>query len=328
MTESLLRNCELFVKNRDILKVNFKWDSSQMHPLCASLCAERDIEADHDKIRECKEIIKENTGLLSEFKGTVLLALATILSFEADPESKFHQVTESYAALRKEFHSSPYLPLSAFMIADMADSFSYEMIVEKSKRIYKKMKEKHPFLTSSEDAGFAVLFALSGIEEDEAIGRAEECFTLLKGRFFSGDSVQALSHALAMGADSSEEKAARTLEIYEKLKERGLKYGTGPELATLGMLSLSGTDVDTIVEDVAELDQHLSSIKGFGTFGTGKAQRLMYASFLTANSYKKNGLSTVIKASLVNSVTSLIIAQQVAVIAIIAATSASSSTSS
>jgi len=328
MTESLLRNCELFVTNRDILKVNFKWDSSQMHPLCASLCAERDIEADPEKIRACKEIIKENTGLLSEFKGTVLLALATILSFETDPEGKFHQVTESYAALRKEFHSSPYLPLSAFMIADMADSFSYEAIVDKAKRIYKKMKEKHPFLTSSEDAGFAVLFALSDIDEDETIRRTEECYSLLKGRFFSSDSVQALSHALAMGAGTTEEKVARTLEIYEKLKEKGCKYGTGPELATLGMLSLSGSDVDTIVEDVVELDQHLSTVKGFGTFGTGKAQRLMFASFLTANEYKKSSLSSAMKATLFNSVTSLIIAEQVAVIAIIAASSASSSTSS
>jgi len=69
MTESLLRNCELFVKNRDILKVNFKWDSSQMHPLCASLCAERDIEADHEKIRACKEIIKENTGTPVRVQG-------------------------------------------------------------------------------------------------------------------------------------------------------------------------------------------------------------------------------------------------------------------
>lgn len=328
MKESLIRNCELFVTNRDILKVNFKWDSSQMHPLCASLCAERNMVADPERIRECKEIIKQNTGLLSEFKGTVLLALATMLSFEQDPEGKFHKVTESYAALRKEFHSSPYLPLSAFMLADMADSFSYDAITEKSKRIYKKMKEKHPFLTSSEDAGFAVLFALSGIEEDEAIKRAEQCYTQLKGRFFSSDSVQALSHALAMGAEPTEEKVGRTIEIYEKLKERGCKYGTGPELATLGMLSLSSSEVDTIVNDVAEVDQYLSNVKGFGTFGTGKAQRLMFASFLTANEYKKDGLSRAIKASLVNSVTSLIIAEQVAVIAIIAASSAASSSNS
>ena len=327
MTDAMLRSCELFVKNRNIMKENFKWDSSQMHPLCASLYSEKGLEIDAERIKECKNIIKRGTGFFSEFKGTAILALATMLSMETDPEGKFRQVTEAYGKLKLEFHSSPYLPLASFVMAEMTNSIEFERIISKAKSIYSSMKKDHPFLTSSEDSGFAVLFALSDLSKERAVTNIEECFSLLKGKFFSSNAVQSLSLALAIGDEPSNNKCDRALDIFNRLKERGCKYGTGVELATLGLLTLASDDVEKIVDEVVESDSYLKSVKGFGAFGTGRPQRLMYAGFLVANEYKKKGMGSVLNTSMISSITSMIIAEQVAVMAAITATAAGASAS-
>jgi len=155
----------------------------------------------------------------------------------------------------------------------------------------------------------------------------EECFSLLKGKFFSSNAVQSLSLALAIGDEPSNNKCDRALDIFNRLKERGCKYGTGVELATLGLLTLASDDVEKIVDEVVESDSYLKSVKGFGAFGTGRPQRLMYAGFLVANEYKKKGMGSVLNTSMISSITSMIIAEQVAVMAAITATAAGASAS-
>ena len=70
MDNVLKQRCELFVRNRDIMKNHFRWDHSSLHPLCGSMYTERQLEVDEVKIKECKDIIKSNTGLLSPFRST------------------------------------------------------------------------------------------------------------------------------------------------------------------------------------------------------------------------------------------------------------------
>ena len=76
---------------------------------------------------------------------------------------------------------------------------------------------------------------------------------------------------------------------------------------------------------MAEVDGYLAGQKGFGAFGIGKRQRLMYAGMLVQGEYlEKNTLQT----AAINGTLSLIIAQQVSMCAAVAATAAASSSSS
>ena len=54
MDQSLKERTELFVRNRDIIKNNFKWDNSTLHPLCACLYTEQNIDVDANKINLTK----------------------------------------------------------------------------------------------------------------------------------------------------------------------------------------------------------------------------------------------------------------------------------
>src|SRR5690554_3087038 len=189
MENSIKQRTELFVRNRDIMKSNFKWDNSILHPLCACLYTEQEIEIDAGKIKSCKIIIKNNTKLFSTFRGTTLLVLATMLSLEKDPENKYKEVLNAYESLKKEFRSSQYLPISAFVMANMVESIEYDRIAQKAKDIYLRMKKEHPLLTSGEDSGFAVMFALSDLTIDKAVDEMESCYQQLKGNFFSANAV-------------------------------------------------------------------------------------------------------------------------------------------
>lgn len=325
MDKSMEQRIELFIKNRDIMKNNFKWESSTLHPLCACLYTEHEIEIDAVKVSESRSIIKNNTNLFSPFRGTSSLALATMLSLEKDPKNKFQNILNAYEILRKEFRSSQYLPLSAFVMANMIEPLKYDGVVLKSKEIYQRMKNEHPFLTSGEDSGFAVMFALSDLTVDKAINEMESCYQELKDNFFSANAVQSLSHTLALGEENTTEKCNRVMDIFNGLKNEGYKFGTGVELAVLGALVLITDDVKKTIEDLIEVSEVLHNSKGFGAFGTGKVQRMMYSAILVEQEYKESYTSQLMNMTSINSITSIIIAQQAAITAAIAASVAASS---
>ena len=161
MNNLLKQRTDLFVQNRDIIKSNFKWDNSMLFPLCASLYTERDLLVDVHKVKVAKNVVKNNTGLFSNFRGTVSLVYSTMLSLEEDPDKTMKNALKAYTSLKREFWNSQYLPLSAFVMAKRVETFDFDKISRKAKLIYQMMKNKHPFLTSAEDSGFAVVYAIS-----------------------------------------------------------------------------------------------------------------------------------------------------------------------
>lgn len=110
------------------------------------------------------------------------------------------------------------------------------------------------------------------------------------------------------------------IELFEKLKTAGHKYGTGYELPTLSVLSMSGGNVDELVQEIAEIDDWLSQQKGFGVFsGIGREQRLMYAGIMAQKYYLNE---EAMQAAAVNGTISLIVTQEAAMYAAVAASSA------
>lgn len=328
MKEELRQKCELFVKNKNIMSANFPWDYTAFHALGASIYVEKNSEIDPNDIKWCKRVIKQNTGVFSNFKNTSFLALATMLSMHEEPEDKFLHVKEVYQLLKEEFYGSVYLPLCAIIITEMVPREDYDKVIKKASAIYKHMKQEHPFITSSEDASFAVMFAMSPMPVEHVGLEMERCFQLLKGKFLSSNAVQSLSHVLTLGEESAQAKCDRTMEIFNRLKDNKHKYGTGIELATLGVLTLTEGNVDQIIGDVLEVYEFLASSKGFGSFSVSRTQKLMYAALLVANSYKNTRLDCTISTTAITSVTNLVIAEQVAIMAAISASAAASSASS
>lgn len=325
MKESTENRCRQFIKNKEVIRKEFSWESTYMYPLCAAIFTMNGKEADGGQLKACTELLRQHTGMFSNFRSTARLPIASLMAVSGNPESTISNALKVYGMLKEEFFGSAYLPLTAMVIAQMAEPFDYERIVKRTRALYKEMKSEHPLLTSSEDSSFAALLSLSERDDSTLLSEAQRCYEILKPQFFSGNAVQSLSHVLALGDGRAEEKCSRTLLLYDRLKERGYKYGTDYELPTLGVLALSESDLMEIVTEMTDTDDFLAKQKGLGNWSIGRKQRLMYTGMLVQGEYVKAGS---LETAAINGTISMIVAQQAAMCAAVAASTAAAASNS
>lgn len=326
MNEKTLNNCRELIDNRDRVKSVFPWDSGLIHLCCAGIYSAKGLSVDESVLQDCKQLIKEKVSVFSNFRSTARSPIAAMIATSGNPETTLEKGLQVYELLKKEFWTSTYLPLAAMIIAQIAEPYRYEEIANRTRMIYNRMKSEHPFLTSSEDSAFCALAALSEKSDEELIADMEDCYRLLKENFFSSNAVQSLSHVLALCDGTAEDKCNRTMDLFDRLKAAGHKYGTDYELPTLGVLAMSGADLQSVAADMMEIDDWLSEQKGFGFFGSiTRKQRLMYAGILAQRDYINE---STMQTAAVGSTIALIVAQEAAMCAAVAASAAATANSS
>lgn len=325
MKAETLRNCEQLIENRNRIKSVFSWDGQLLNLACATVFLIRRKTVDQSILENCKNMIKENVSIFSNFRGTAKSPIVAMLASTSNPEKTLENGLLVYELLKKDFWTSAYLPLAAMVIAQMAESSEYEKITSRTRSIYNLMKREHPFLTSSEDSAFCALMALSEKSDEMLIEDSEQCYQNLKTNFFSSNAVQSLSHVLALCDGLPEVKCAKTMELFEKLRAAGYKYGTDYELPTLGILAMSGGNLDDITGEIIDIDAWLSQQNGFGFFSSiSRKQRLMYAGIIAQRDYlNEESMQTA-----VNGTISLMVAQEAAMCAALAASAAASNAAS
>ena len=317
MTEALLEQCDSFIENRNIVRSTFKMESSFMYPICAAIITDKGKRADSERLKQCRDILKAQTGAFSNFRGLTRLPLICMMSVDSNPEQRLKNAQQVYDHLKSAFMESQYLCVSAMVISDLVDPGYYKPMAEHTRRIYNLLKTKHPFLTGSEDSIFSALLAVSKKTDARILDETEQCYGLLKPHFFSNHAVQSLSHVLALCEGRPKEKCEATVSLFQRLKEEGLRYGTDFELPTLGVLAMLPADQETILTELRQVDDYLSQKKGYGFFGLGKRQRLMHAAMIVTGDHLEHCATT--QLTLNSTTVALAAAQQAALCAAIAA---------
>ena len=326
MRESLRELCELFIDNREIVKMAFSMENSYFYPVCAAIITERRRTADAERLKECRTILKSKTGVFSNFRGAAVTSIITMLALDNDPEGRLDNALAFHKELREHFYSSEYLPVAAMMLSDTVDPEKYSEVSLRARKIYDLMKSEHPFLTSSEDSVFAVMLALSSLSDDEVIRDTENCYNVLLERFKSRNAVQSLSHVLALYSDSAytaEDRCRNTIALYDALREKGIKYGTEYELATLGTLAMLDCSIEETIADLEAVDAFLSEQKGYGFFGASRKERLMHAAMIVVG--ERSGEAHDMNATAIGGTIAMIAAQHAATCAAIMSASAAAS---
>lgn len=320
MEEEIRVRCEQLIENRDRVKSVFSWDGGLTHLACAGIYVDKGILVDIKELQISKDLIKNKAGIFSSFKSVARTPIAAMLAISGKPEKTLDDGLQVNELLKGAFWNSAYLPIAAMIIGQLAQPAQFDEIVARARAIYNRMKEEHPFLTSSEDSVLCSLMALSDKSNDILIRESEQCYGILKENFFSSNAVQSLSHVLALCEGTSEEKCRKTMELFHLLKSKGHKYGTDFELPTLGILALLTDNLSELADEMIEIDNWLSTQKGFGMFGNvTRKQRLMYAGILAKRNFVAD---TTMENVAVSGTISFIIAQQVAMCAAIAASTA------
>lgn len=322
MRDEVRSRCELLIQNRDTMNEAFKWGSNLLNLSAAYMITTKENRADVVKLKECKDLIKGKTGALSNFRGNSNCAVTAMLSVSESAEQLLEGGLQAHKMLKEKLRDSVYLPMAAMSVARFAPKEKYEEIVDRTKDIYDRIKKEHPFLTSAEDCSFCTLLALSEKSTEELVTEAEACYRFLTEHTrYPKNSVQSLSHVLALYDGTAEEKSEKVMELYDTLKACGLKYGTNYELPMLGILAMTNTNYEALAEELAEVSTWLSKQKGFGFWGyVSVRQRLMFAGMLLQE--EENEVS---ETALVHSSIATVIAQQAAMLSVMVATSAAAS---
>ena len=107
------------------------------------------------------------------------------------------------------------------------------------------------------------------------------------------------------------------------MKEKKHKYGTGYELATLGVLATLPCGIEETVQDMIEVSDFLKTQKGYGFFGFDRVPRLMHAGMIVTSAHL--GETRTMQGAAIGSTLSIIAAQQAATCAALAASMAATS---
>jgi hypothetical protein len=283
MNTELLAICEKFIENRNVIKAAFSFESSYMYPVCASIFMNSGRKADLETLKKYHLLLKEKVSAFSNFRGISRPVIVSMIATDDAPEERLDRALEAYRSLKKHFFSGNYLPLAAIILSGEPEHVSFDDIALRTREIYDLIKKEHPFLTSEEDIVYAMLFTLAGHRAQDSIIEMERIYKILKKKFALANAVQAISHVLALGDGGSEEKCDKTLSLFNALRENNLKYGTSYELATLGVLAMLPAAESDIVSDMLDVNEFLSSQKGYSVFfGFSKQTRLMHAAMIVS----------------------------------------------
>ena len=276
MDRKLERKCLDLVENYRILASGNKLEFTEMVLACAGIYLAAGVTPDMSRIEECKKLLKSKAGVFSNFRSTDELLVRCKMALAADPLLYFENLEREYQRI-KTFFSGEQTVLAAMILAEQGDSAEDQ--AEKTKQIYKEMKEAHPWLTSENDLPFAALMAVSGRDASAVYAEAEEIYALLKDKLRADrDTMQMLSHILAVRSGRAEEKCEKLCALADGLKVSGHSLGRGSRLAILGLLADSGLPTDELVDRICETDDFLKQYKPFhGLFGVGRDCRRMFA---------------------------------------------------
>lgn len=327
MTDTLNQRLRLLLDSRDTVREVYPMSGGLLHLCAASVYALDGQTAQEERLRTCKTLLKKRVSAFSYFRGAVEEPMAALIDVSGRPEQALEDCLRVYELLKQDFHSSPYLPLTAFSLVRLAPQARQEELARRTRALYERMKREHRFLTSEEDSALCALLALSGQTDDLLIRDIEDCYTRLKPEFFSANAVQSLSHVLALFPGEAEEKCRRVLALRDAVKAAGRKWGTSYELPTLGIVALCADHPQALAHRVVEADAFLEGQKGFGVFSSvSAAQRLMYAALLVLAD-ERTAPPSALPSTLISSTVSLLLAQEAALCAAVAATAAASAAS-
>lgn len=285
MKELLERLCSRYLLNLGLFTDFYPLERDILYPVCANVFCAADTDFDLGKFSDSMNLIKGEPKMLSSFRSTVRPLIASLMSVSNDPKGEMERYLNCYELLRKYFKDSEPLALLSVLLMRVIPFEKAEEHIRRGRQIYDRMKKEHRILTTKEDVASAVMLAFSDKSDDELIEDMEESFRLLRHRA-DNNSIQTVSHILAMAAETPTEKCAKFAELYDSMIKKGREYGKHYELAMLAALSISRFSSSEIQNDISDGESFLAQHSTVGDLsGFGKNEPVNHAFMLLMIAY-------------------------------------------
>jgi len=308
---------ELFAENVRAVKKGIATTTGMDRRTAALIYAVRGKTIDRDVITNTYNMLKKGTSVLSPFRETTPLCTAAMLSLEADPKAALDRALEVYGMLKEvKFRNSAFLAEAALQIATGTQPDKYKQTVMRMRSFYDLMKANSWLHAAADDYILAALFALSGLDEKTASERIEKVFQKLRSEFSGKGSVLALAQVMALVGKTDEMATGRVVALRDVLKRRRMSLAKPFIVPIIGTLSQLDLSVDTIVQEVRDVEIFLKA----QTLSLTKTEIHMAASAMVVATYAKE--NTLVTASAATAAGSMILAAQTSFIITVAASAA------
>ena len=276
MTEDAVVKCKLLVRNREVLKNEFHWESTNMIPLCAYLFSQQQTKVDAVRMKECKRLIKRNAGIFTKVKGDDIYPLASMLTLENNVDKALDKGIGIYQELCKQYKPSLWLTMVAFILAEQSCQLDQTI----ARAIELEQEAQGTIQVGDKERGIFLVLALSSKTEEQLLKEFDVIYQLLAESKLEEDAKKLLTVVLVLGDGTPESKVHNLEETNLKLKEHQLKIGNGIETAALGLAATSENEIPVLIEQAVEVNEYLKGKKGFDSLQLSTHERLMYAIML------------------------------------------------
>ena len=330
MNSEFTKKLELLAANKKAIDKGFYFEMGISQVVAGLLFASAGKEADIERMKEARAILKKKAGVFSAFRDATELVILARMATAPDMERYIDDLIDVFNVLMKgKVFEDSYMVLTAMIIVDRGRKADAESIKNATNEIMRRMSKRHPILTSSEDLALAALLAMSGRDIDAVMNDMEECYVYTKKELklrAEANSIQALSQILALTEGDMKAKCDKVAELFAAFKEHGSKFGTYLEFPALGTLLDVQVPTEVLVPEIIEAADFLKKNKGFGGLSMDKKTRLMFAALLASEVYTSSRAASGIisnealvtnNAIIASSVMAMIIAEEVAIMVIV-----------
>lgn len=327
--QTIHEKVQQYLAIHDMLKRGFPWEYALARQFGALMLAGEGQNPTAEGIKAMRDVIRRETSVFSNFRGLNELMLSMLLYREPNGVERFHCMKDVYAQLKANgFWGGTYLPMASLTLAKGMELQPMSTLIARMRDFYEGMKARHGFLTSQDDYVYAAMLAASpvptavGLEDMEAFYHELHAAGIPKG-----NGLQSLTHVLVLGEESHAEKLSKVIRLNRHLEGRGYRlrdYHT----AFLGVMALLTGQPEALADEAIELECHLKTFRGFGSFSIDKKTRFVLAAYLLISQQMESFHQEVGRTALANSIQALLLAQQMAMTAAIVGASAAASASS
>lgn len=323
--EKAKNNMERYTHIYSQLRDKYRWKVSDPSVLMmvASLYMTNNRNFDIERFNAVAEDIKNESGLFSPLRSQSRFTFAALLDtrFE-NPKEMFPVFIAAYDRLVAEGFSNNIFTYIAAMLLITTDAQDLGSLSVRARSIYKRMKEKHLFLTGHSDYPLAVMLAQNDRQTDELIFHMEDLYNRLsQNGFRKGNDLQSMSHILSMHEHSSaDDLVAKSSEIFDSMKKEGIKPKSMyyPQIALLTFIEKGMNNLT----EIKEIWEQLNLVKAFNW--KKDINFMMAVTFAVSDKIENSSL---LQTNLSTTIETMIQAQQAASIAAISGAAVASSSS-
>ena len=84
LRSSLDALCRSFIENKETIRDTFPWDSVYLYPVCGAVFTDKRRRADGEQLKYCRDLLRDETGVFSSFRGLVRIAVISLLCAGGD----------------------------------------------------------------------------------------------------------------------------------------------------------------------------------------------------------------------------------------------------